>query len=48
VLGLYLVDRTALVSGETSVKICIAVRRTKIVKKNETGTESNLILPKST
>jgi hypothetical protein len=35
-----LIERTGLVSGETSVTICIAVRRAEIVGKNDTGTET--------
>jgi hypothetical protein len=36
---MHLIKRTKLVSGETSVTICIAVRRAEIVGKNDTGTE---------
>jgi hypothetical protein len=34
-----LIERTELVSGETIVTICIAVRGAEIVGKNDTGTE---------
>jgi hypothetical protein len=36
---IHLIKRTELVSGETSVRICMAFRRAEIVEKNDTGTE---------
>jgi hypothetical protein len=36
---MHLIKRIKLVSGETSVRICMAFRRAEIVGKNGTGSE---------
>jgi hypothetical protein len=36
---IHLIERTEIVSGQTCVTVCVAVRRAEIVGKNDTGTE---------